>query len=51
MTLTEHRPELVARTAVLIVTVIPIVLLSHDMATLLDDGLGRAGARSRSPGS
>lgn len=44
VTLTEHRPELVARTAVLIVTVIPIVLLSHDMATLLDDGLGRAGA-------
>ncbi len=44
VTLTEHRPELVTRTAVLIVTVIPIVLLSHDMAALLDDGLSRAGA-------
>ena len=30
--------------ALLVVTVLPIVLLSHDMAALLDDGLGRAGA-------
>lgn len=40
----EHRSEIVARVLVLIVTVIPIVLLSHDMATLLDEGLDRAGA-------
>ncbi|MFD5215095.1 calcium:proton antiporter [Microbacterium sp. NPDC058345] len=40
----RHRPELLLRTALLIATVLPIVLLSHDMATLLDDGLGRAGA-------
>ena len=40
----EHRAEVTLRIAVLIVTVLPIVLLSHDMATLLDDGLGRAGA-------
>lgn len=39
-----HRGELVARALVLIITVIPIVLLSHDMAALLDDGLDRAGA-------
>ncbi len=43
-TLAEHRRELVARTLVLVVTVVPIVLLSHDMATLLDDGLARLGA-------
>ena len=42
--LDRHRPELIARTAVLVATVIPIVLLSHDMAALLDDGLGRLGA-------
>ena len=35
---------MIARLAVLVVTVIPIVLLSHDMAALLDDGLGRLGA-------
>jgi Ca2+:H+ antiporter len=40
----EHRPELLLRMAVLVVTVLPIVLLSHDMATLLDDGLERVGA-------
>ncbi|WP_066582714.1 calcium:proton antiporter [Cellulomonas timonensis] len=40
----EHRAEIGLRLALLIVTVLPIVLLSHDMATLLDDGLGRVGA-------
>ncbi len=40
----EHRPEVLLRMAVLVVTVLPIVLLSHDMATLLDDGLERVGA-------
>lgn len=39
-----HRTEVLLRIALLIVTVLPIVLLSHDMATLLDDGLGRVGA-------
>lgn len=42
--LAEHRAEVLLRMALLVVTVLPIVLLSHDMATLLDDGLGRAGA-------
>lgn len=42
--LVEHRAEVVLRIALLVVTVLPIVLLSHDMATLLDDGLGRLGA-------
>ncbi|WP_372697020.1 calcium:proton antiporter [Arthrobacter sp. JSM 101049] len=42
--ISEHRSEVVLRLAVLVVTVLPIVLLSHDMATLLDDGLGRLGA-------
>ncbi|MFS6530191.1 calcium:proton antiporter [Microbacterium aurugineum] len=40
----EHRTEVLVRLALLVVTVIPIVLLSHDMAALLDDGLGRLGA-------
>ncbi|WP_144670819.1 calcium:proton antiporter [Arthrobacter sp. U41] len=40
----EHRPEILLRITLLIVTVLPIVLLSHDMATLLDDGLDRVGA-------
>ncbi|WP_066302096.1 calcium:proton antiporter [Arthrobacter luteolus] len=40
----RHRTELVLRVAVLLVTVLPIVLLSHDMAALLDDGLERVGA-------
>lgn len=39
-----HRVEIALRLALLVVTVIPIVLLSHDMATLLDDGLSRLGA-------
>ncbi|NEC25404.1 calcium:proton antiporter, partial [Streptomyces sp. SID8111] len=40
----RHRPEVVARTLLLVATVLPIVLLSHDMAALLDDGFARAGA-------
>ncbi len=40
----RHRSEILLRIGLLIVTVLPIVLLSHDMATLLDDGLGRLGA-------
>src|SRR5690606_41703358 len=40
----QHRAELVIRTLLLIAMVLPIVLLSHDMATLLDDGLDRLGA-------
>lgn len=43
-TLREHRTEVIVRLTLLVVTVIPIVLLSHDMASLLDDGLGRLGA-------
>ncbi|WP_246025621.1 calcium:proton antiporter [Saccharopolyspora antimicrobica] len=42
--LSQHRSEIVLRALVLVLTVVPIVLLSHDMAALLDDGLGRAGA-------
>lgn len=42
--LSENRREIVVRLALLVVTVVPIVLLSHDMAALLDDGLGRLGA-------
>lgn len=42
--LTAHRTEVVVRLALLVLTVVPIVLLSHDMAALLDDGLGRLGA-------
>ena len=42
--LAGHRREVVTRLALLVVTVLPIVLLSHDMAALLDDGLGRLGA-------
>lgn len=40
----EHRTEILLRVLLLVITVLPIVLLSHDMATLLDDGLGRMGA-------
>lgn len=40
----EHRVELVTRVVVLVLTVVPIVLLSHDMAVLLDDGLDRISA-------
>ena len=36
-----HRRELLARLALLVLTVLPIVLLSHDVAAMLDDGLGR----------
>ncbi|MGM7696573.1 calcium:proton antiporter [Microbacterium sp. A84] len=39
-----HRIEVIVRLTLLVITVIPIVLLSHDMAALLDDGLGRIGA-------
>lgn len=42
--LRAHRTEVIVRLALLVITVIPIVLLSHDMAALLDDGLGRLGA-------
>lgn len=40
----EHKGEIFTRALVLLITVIPIVLLSHDMASLLDDGLSRLGA-------
>ncbi|MBD8063559.1 calcium:proton antiporter [Oceanitalea stevensii] len=39
-----HRTEVLLRAGLLVATVLPIVLLSHDMAALLDDGLGRLGA-------
>ncbi|MEV7633307.1 calcium:proton antiporter [Microbacterium sp. NPDC089318] len=42
--LAEHRTEVIARTVLLLALVLPIVLLSHDMATLLDAGLDRLGA-------
>lgn len=42
--LREHRAEVIARILLLLVTVTPIVLLSHDMAVFLDDGLDRLGA-------
>lgn len=42
--LTQHRGEILSRSIVLVLTVLPIVLLSHDMATLLDFGLDRVGA-------
>ena len=42
--LAEHRREVLLRIGLLIATVLPIVLLSHHMAALLDDGLGRLGA-------
>ncbi|MFP3394954.1 calcium:proton antiporter [Brevibacterium sp. SIMBA_078] len=42
--LSTHRVEIVVRLVLLVATVLPIVLLSHDMASLLDDGLGRLGA-------
>ena len=40
-TLAAHRAELLLRSGVLIATVLPIVLLSHLMAGLLDVGLER----------
>jgi Ca2+:H+ antiporter len=42
--LASHRTEVASRTAVLVLTVVPIVLLSHDMAALLDEGLDRLDA-------
>lgn len=42
--ISTHLTEIIVRLALLIATVMPIVLLSHDMASLLDDGLGRLGA-------
>src|SRR5699024_4884509 len=50
--LSVHRTELLPgpragltlRLALLVTTVLPIVLLSHDVASLLDDGFGRLGA-------
>ncbi|ATG51197.1 calcium:proton antiporter [Brachybacterium vulturis] len=42
--LAVHRAELLARSALLIATVLPIVLLSHHMADLLDDASARLGA-------
>lgn len=42
--LSVHRIEILLRLALLVTTVLPIVLLSHDMAALLDDGFGRLGA-------
>ncbi|MDN6329079.1 MAG: calcium:proton antiporter [Brachybacterium sp.] len=42
--LAVYRGELLARSALLIAMVLPIVLLSHDMAGLLDDGLAPLGA-------
>lgn len=38
-----HRSEVVSRAVVLLLTVIPIVLVSHDMAAFLDEGLDRIG--------
>lgn len=42
--LKAHRGEVIVRSVVLIATVVPIVLLSHDMATYLDTVLDRLGA-------
>ena len=42
--ISAHRTEIIVRLGLLVATVTPIVLLSHDMASLLDDGLGRLGA-------
>lgn len=42
--LSEHRREVLTRLALLVVTVLPIVLLSHHLAALLDDGLARVDA-------
>ena len=40
----DHRSEILLRTAVLIATVLPIVLMGHAMAALVDDVLERSGA-------
>lgn len=42
--LRTHRSEILVRALVLVAIVVPIVLLSHDMAALLDDALNRADA-------
>ncbi|SEA33654.1 Ca2+:H+ antiporter [Bowdeniella nasicola] len=42
--LRDKRREVLTRAALLVISVIPIVLLSHDMAGLLDAGLDRLGA-------
>ena len=42
--LREHRAEILTRALVLVITVIPIVLLSHEMASLLDSALTRLSA-------
>ncbi|MFZ1381684.1 MAG: hypothetical protein WAS54_02725 [Scrofimicrobium sp.] len=39
-----HRSEIARSTAALVLLMIPVVLLSHDMANLLDRGLDRLGA-------
>ena len=43
-TLSAHRAELLLRSGLLVATVLPIVLLSHRLADLLDLGLERIGA-------
>lgn len=42
--LREYRAEVLLRLLLLVAMVLPIVLLSHDMAALLDEGVQRAGA-------
>lgn len=42
--LAEHRAELLGRTGLLLLMAVPIVLLSHTMAELLDVGLSQLGA-------
>lgn len=42
--LREHGRELLLRTVVLIVTVVPIVLMSHDMSALMDKAFTAVGA-------
>lgn len=42
--LRTHRAEVAARVGMLLVTVLPIVLLAHTLAELLDDGLARLDA-------
>lgn len=44
------RRSLWGRAAILVVTVIPIVLLAHELAPLLDDAVDRAGAPAALPG-
>lgn len=42
--ISRYRSEIGQSTAALVLLMIPVVLLSHDMASLLDQGLGRVGA-------